>query len=153
MNKRILILTAGFGEGHNSAARGVRDGLARVAPNQTDVELRDLFAEAYGLINDVVRRAPGESFIAGWIARQITTQSFGDSLDLRVISLRCSHVFGRTWSFAPSRATRMCFRRFWDPRDPANVWRSSRTRSPLTPRGTGAPRIISSLRTNRVPRS
>src|SRR5262245_54331502 len=57
MNKRILILTAGFGEGHNSAARGVRDGLVRVAPNQTDVELRDLFAEAYGLINAFVRRS------------------------------------------------------------------------------------------------
>src|SRR6266513_4743754 len=57
MKKRILILTAGFGEGHNSAARGVRDGLARVAPNQTDVELRDLFAEAYGPINEFVRRS------------------------------------------------------------------------------------------------
>ena len=57
MNKRILILTAGFGEGHNSAARGVRDGLARVASDQTSVELRDLFAEAYGPINEVVRRS------------------------------------------------------------------------------------------------
>ena len=57
MKKRVLILTAGFGEGHNSAARGVRDGLARVASNEADVELRDLFAEAYGLINDVVRRS------------------------------------------------------------------------------------------------
>jgi UDP-N-acetylglucosamine:LPS N-acetylglucosamine transferase len=57
MNKRILILTAGFGEGHNSAARGVRDGLARVAPNQADVELRDLFAEAYGPVNEFVRRS------------------------------------------------------------------------------------------------
>jgi len=57
MKKRILILTAGFGEGHNSAARGVRDGLARVAPNRADVELRDLFAEAYGLVNKVVRRS------------------------------------------------------------------------------------------------
>src|SRR5437879_2206539 len=56
MNKRILILTAGFGEGHNSAARGVREGLARVAPNQADVELRDLFAEAYGPVNEFVRR-------------------------------------------------------------------------------------------------
>ncbi len=56
MKKRILILTAGFGEGHNSAARGVRDGLARVAPNQADVELRDLFAEAYGPVNEFVRR-------------------------------------------------------------------------------------------------
>ena len=57
MKKRILILTASFGEGHNSAARGMRDGLARVAPNQADVELRDLFAEAYGPINEVVRRS------------------------------------------------------------------------------------------------
>ena len=57
MKKRILILTASFGEGHNSAARGMRDGLARVAPNQADVELRDLFAEAYGPVNEVVRRS------------------------------------------------------------------------------------------------
>src|SRR5436305_6091039 len=57
MKKRVLILTAGFGEGHNSAARGVRDGLARIAPDQTTVELRDLFAEAYGPINELVRRS------------------------------------------------------------------------------------------------
>jgi UDP-N-acetylglucosamine:LPS N-acetylglucosamine transferase len=52
-----LILTAGFGEGHNSAARGVRDGLARIASDQTTVELRDLFAEGYGRINEFVRRS------------------------------------------------------------------------------------------------
>ena len=57
MKKRILILTASFGEGHNSAARGVRDGLARVAPDQTEVELRDLLAEVYGPLNDFIRRA------------------------------------------------------------------------------------------------
>jgi len=57
MKKRILILTAGFGEGHNRAARGVRDGLVRVASNEADVELRDLFAEAYGPINAFVRRS------------------------------------------------------------------------------------------------
>ncbi|PYJ88571.1 MAG: UDP-N-acetylglucosamine--LPS N-acetylglucosamine transferase, partial [Verrucomicrobia bacterium] len=56
MKKRILILTASFGEGHNSAARGVRDGLVRVAPEGTEVELRDLFAEAYGPANELVRR-------------------------------------------------------------------------------------------------
>jgi processive 1,2-diacylglycerol beta-glucosyltransferase len=54
--KRILILTAGFGEGHNSAARGVRAGLARVAPN-IEVELRDLFPETFGTFNEFVRRA------------------------------------------------------------------------------------------------
>ena len=57
MKKRILILTAGFGEGHNSAARGVRDGLARIASQQSKVELRDLFAEAYGPVNELVRRS------------------------------------------------------------------------------------------------
>ena len=54
--KRVLILTAGFGEGHNSAARGVRAGLARVAP-RVEVELRDLFPETFGALNEVVRRA------------------------------------------------------------------------------------------------
>src|SRR5260370_1176732 len=57
LKKRVLILTAGFGEGHNSAARGVRDGLAKVALDQTEVELRDLLAEAYGPVNEFVRRA------------------------------------------------------------------------------------------------
>jgi len=56
VKKRILILTASFGEGHNSAARGIRDGLARVAPEGTQVELHDLFAEAYGRLNDFVRK-------------------------------------------------------------------------------------------------
>jgi processive 1,2-diacylglycerol beta-glucosyltransferase len=57
VKKRILILTAGFGEGHNSAARGVRDGLARIAPGGAEIELRDLFPEAYGALNEIVRRA------------------------------------------------------------------------------------------------
>jgi processive 1,2-diacylglycerol beta-glucosyltransferase len=57
VKKRILILTAGFGEGHNSAARGIRDALARVAPEGTEVELRDLFAEAYGPVNELVRKS------------------------------------------------------------------------------------------------
>lgn len=54
--KKVLILTAGFGEGHNSAARGVQAGLSRVAP-QVEVELRDLFPETFGVFNEIVRRA------------------------------------------------------------------------------------------------
>jgi len=54
--KKILILTAGFGEGHNSAARGIREGLVQVAP-ETEVQVRDIFAETFGVINTVVRRA------------------------------------------------------------------------------------------------
>ena len=39
---RILIVTAGYGEGHNSAARGVRDALA----GRAEVRVTDLCAEA-----------------------------------------------------------------------------------------------------------
>jgi processive 1,2-diacylglycerol beta-glucosyltransferase len=54
--KKILILTVSFGEGHNAAARGIRDGLARIAP-ATDVEMHDLFAETYGAFNELIRKA------------------------------------------------------------------------------------------------
>jgi processive 1,2-diacylglycerol beta-glucosyltransferase len=54
--KKILILTAGFGEGHNSAARGVRDALARVAPGEVETDMRDLFPETYGRLNELVRK-------------------------------------------------------------------------------------------------
>jgi processive 1,2-diacylglycerol beta-glucosyltransferase len=55
--KNILILTAGYGEGHNSAARGIRDGLRKIAPDAVHVELHDLFAETYGVVNDWARVA------------------------------------------------------------------------------------------------
>ncbi len=76
--KRILILTAGFGEGHNSAARGIRDGLAQVAPD-AQVELRDLFADTYGIANEWARiaylglidRAPAAwGFVYRWLDRE-----------------------------------------------------------------------------------
>src|SRR5436189_4416270 len=51
----MLILTASYGEGHNSAARGIRDGLRKVAPEGAHVELHDLFAETYGVVNDWAR--------------------------------------------------------------------------------------------------
>ncbi|MEP6937463.1 MAG: hypothetical protein ABI871_05275 [Chthoniobacterales bacterium] len=55
--KKVLILTAGFGEGHNSAARGIRDGLVQIAANEVEVELHDLFQETYRFLNDWVRAA------------------------------------------------------------------------------------------------
>ena len=54
--KKILILTAGFGEGHNAAARGIREGLLHVALAEADVEPHDLFAETYGTLNDWARK-------------------------------------------------------------------------------------------------
>lgn len=54
--KRILILTAGFGEGHNAAARGIREGLGQIA-RDAHVEIRDLFAETFGALNAWTCRA------------------------------------------------------------------------------------------------
>ncbi len=53
--KKVLILTAGYGEGHNSAARGIQAGLVRMAPG-AQVECHDLFAETYGAVNEWVRK-------------------------------------------------------------------------------------------------
>ncbi|MGI8821191.1 MAG: MGDG synthase family glycosyltransferase [Chthoniobacterales bacterium] len=53
--KKILILTASFGEGHNSAARGLRAGLALASRGAAQVELHDLFSETYGAANDWFR--------------------------------------------------------------------------------------------------
>ncbi len=55
--KRILIFTAGFGEGHNTAARNIRDAIEYIAPDEARVEVLDLFDECYGRFNDFVRRA------------------------------------------------------------------------------------------------
>ena len=43
--QRVLILTAGYGEGHNAAARGLA---AAVAETGAQAEVRDLFRETYG---------------------------------------------------------------------------------------------------------
>jgi processive 1,2-diacylglycerol beta-glucosyltransferase len=55
--KRILIFTAGFGEGHNTAARNIRDAVEHIAPDQARVEVLDLFDICYGKLNDWVRKA------------------------------------------------------------------------------------------------
>ena len=43
--KRVLIFTAGYGEGHNAAARGLA---AALAEEGAEAEVRDLFRETYG---------------------------------------------------------------------------------------------------------
>lgn len=52
---RVLILTAGFGNGHNAAAFSVRDGLETVSED-VQVEVLDLFAVCYGRTNELVRK-------------------------------------------------------------------------------------------------
>jgi len=51
----ILILTTAFGEGHNAAARNLAAALREQDPERT-VEVRDLFAEAYGPLFAIAQR-------------------------------------------------------------------------------------------------
>ena len=48
--KKILILTAGFGDGHNAAARSLRDAVEQL-DEDARVEVLDLFADSYGAFN------------------------------------------------------------------------------------------------------
>lgn len=50
--KSVLILTAAFGEGHNAAARNLAAALEETG---VSVEVHDIFAEAYGWANRLVR--------------------------------------------------------------------------------------------------
>jgi len=64
--KKILILTAGFGDGHNAAARSLREAIELISDEAT-VEVLDLFESTYGTLNSIlkhtyqglVRYAPG----------------------------------------------------------------------------------------------
>jgi processive 1,2-diacylglycerol beta-glucosyltransferase len=51
----ILILTSAFGEGHNAAARNLAIALRALDPDRP-VEVRDLFAEAYGGLYKVAQK-------------------------------------------------------------------------------------------------
>ena len=53
--KKILVLTAGFGDGHNAAARNVRDAIEQL-DEDARAEVLDLFADSYGVFNTVARR-------------------------------------------------------------------------------------------------
>jgi processive 1,2-diacylglycerol beta-glucosyltransferase len=75
--KKALILTAGFGEGHNAAARNLRDALLAENPDAR-VEMRDVFLEAYGWLNQLsvrgylmlINRLPGVwNLVFQWLDR------------------------------------------------------------------------------------
>lgn len=54
--KKILILTASFGDGHNTAARALRDAVELVDENAR-VEILDLFADSYGAFNTFMKKS------------------------------------------------------------------------------------------------
>ena len=53
--KKVLILTAGFGDGHNTAARNVADALEMIS-DEVKVEVLDVFQSSLGLLNDVLKK-------------------------------------------------------------------------------------------------
>ncbi|HTX21728.1 MAG TPA: PHP domain-containing protein [Candidatus Aquilonibacter sp.] len=53
--KKILILTAGFGDGHNAAARNLRDAI-EMLDEDARAEILDLFADSYGAFNTLARK-------------------------------------------------------------------------------------------------
>jgi len=53
--KKILILTAGFGDGHNAAARSLRDAI-ELLDEDARAETLDLFADSYGVFNTLAKK-------------------------------------------------------------------------------------------------
>jgi len=53
--KRILVLTASFGDGHNAAARNVAEALELLS-KEVKVEVIDAFQETYGSLNAIARK-------------------------------------------------------------------------------------------------
>ena len=52
--KKILILTTAFGDGHNTAARNIRDALEHIC-DDVKVEVLDLFEASYGAFNTLAK--------------------------------------------------------------------------------------------------
>ena len=51
--KSILLLTAGFGEGHNAAARNLQEAIASATP-ETPCAVNDVLRDAYGRLTRIV---------------------------------------------------------------------------------------------------
>ncbi len=54
--KTVLILTAGFGDGHNAAARNLREALELSSP-EVEVTVADLYERSYKRLNHLARKA------------------------------------------------------------------------------------------------
>jgi UDP-N-acetylglucosamine:LPS N-acetylglucosamine transferase len=53
--KKILILTAGFGEGEDVAAWNLREAIEHLAPDDACIEVLDLLDSSYGRFHDLLR--------------------------------------------------------------------------------------------------
>lgn len=53
--KKVLILTASFGDGHNTAAHNLREAIELIS-DDTKVEVLDLFESTYGTLNTLMKQ-------------------------------------------------------------------------------------------------
>ncbi len=56
MKKKILILTAGFGEGHNTAAKNLKSAFESLEGEAVEVQVFDLLDGCYGVMNRMLRK-------------------------------------------------------------------------------------------------
>ena len=56
MKKKILILTAGFGEGHNTAAKNLKSAFESLEGEEVEVQVFDLLDGCYGVMNRMLRK-------------------------------------------------------------------------------------------------
>jgi processive 1,2-diacylglycerol beta-glucosyltransferase len=54
--QKILVFSAGFGEGHNTAAHNLCTALLEIAPGRVDAQFVDIFARRHPRTNDILRR-------------------------------------------------------------------------------------------------
>ena len=54
--KKVLILTAGFGDGHNAAARNLREALEQSSAD-VEVTVADLYERSYKQLNHIAKKA------------------------------------------------------------------------------------------------
>jgi len=54
--KKVLILTAGFGDGHNAAARNLREALEQSSAD-VEVTVADLYERSYRRLNSIAKKA------------------------------------------------------------------------------------------------
>ena len=75
--KKILILTAGFGEGHNTAARNVRAAIEDLTGGGASAQMIDPVEMCYGRVNDfakktylgIINHIPFINRLVGWWAK------------------------------------------------------------------------------------
>jgi processive 1,2-diacylglycerol beta-glucosyltransferase len=68
---RLLILTASFGDGHNSAARGLAEAARQLAGDTVRVDVRDLIRESQPVVSRMLEKAYAATIThAAWAWRQ-----------------------------------------------------------------------------------